>query len=105
MGPRDGRKHNIISYIVLAHHLIADSLGGDVHYSLGLSVISNIPKKPHWPVKSHVWVNCGQLDSLDRSKFDHLHGTNVISHLPQLDRSHNPFLVHCSVLRFPLVLA
>ncbi|KAF8340133.1 surface antigen-domain-containing protein [Amanita rubescens] len=52
MGPRDG----------------PDSLGGDVHYSLGLSVISNIPKKPHWPVKSHVWVNCGQLDSLDRTR-------------------------------------
>ncbi|KAF8630232.1 hypothetical protein AX15_003034 [Amanita polypyramis BW_CC] len=52
MGPRDG----------------ADSLGGDVYYTLGLSLVSNIPKKPHWPVKSHVWVNCGQLDCLDRSR-------------------------------------
>ncbi|KAF8736125.1 hypothetical protein AX14_000848 [Amanita brunnescens Koide BX004] len=52
MGPRDG----------------PDSLGGDIHYSLGVSVVSDIPKKPHWPIKSHVWVNCGQLDSLDRTR-------------------------------------
>lgn len=51
---------------------IADSLGGDIYYSLGLSVVSDIPQKPHWPIKSHIWVNCGQLDSLDRSKSHYL---------------------------------
>ncbi|KAK2459610.1 hypothetical protein APHAL10511_008365 [Amanita phalloides] len=52
MGPRDG----------------PDSVGGDVYYTLGLSLVSHIPKKSHWPVKSHLWINCGQLDSLDRAR-------------------------------------
>ncbi|TFL02734.1 mitochondrial protein [Pterulicium gracile] len=51
MGPRDG----------------ADSLGGDAYWSAGLSLISDIPKKPHWPVKTHAYVNAGRLDCLDRS--------------------------------------
>ncbi|KIL63859.1 hypothetical protein M378DRAFT_186916 [Amanita muscaria Koide BX008] len=49
MGPRDG----------------PDSLGGDIFYSLGLSLVTNIPRKPHWPVKAHTWINAGQLDSLN----------------------------------------
>ncbi|KAG8896504.1 hypothetical protein FRB99_008858 [Tulasnella sp. 403] len=52
LGPKDG----------------ADSLGGDLYWSTGLSVISNIPKKPHWPVKLHAFVNAGRLDAFDRSK-------------------------------------
>ncbi|KAF9459123.1 surface antigen-domain-containing protein [Collybia nuda] len=50
MGPRDG----------------SDSLGGDLHWSAGVSVISNIPRKPHWPVKTHLWVNAGRLDVIDQ---------------------------------------
>ncbi|KAF9003410.1 mitochondrial protein [Cyathus striatus] len=50
MGPRDD----------------ADSLGGDVYYSVGASVISHIPSKEHWPVKLHGWVNAGRLDAIDR---------------------------------------
>ena len=52
LGPKDG----------------ADSLGGDLYWSAGLSLISDIPKKPHWPVKLHGWVNAGRLDVVDRSK-------------------------------------
>ncbi|KAF8221118.1 hypothetical protein L208DRAFT_1455434 [Tricholoma matsutake] len=49
MGPRDG----------------SDSLGGDIHWSAGASIISDIPGKPHWPVKTHLWVNAGRLDAVD----------------------------------------
>jgi len=52
MGPRDG----------------SDSLGGDLHWSAGASIISNIPTKPHWPVKTHAWVNAGRLDAIDKSQ-------------------------------------
>ncbi|EMD31954.1 hypothetical protein CERSUDRAFT_119283 [Gelatoporia subvermispora B] len=52
MGPHDG----------------PDSLGGDLYWAAGLSLISDIPKKPHWPVKLHSWVNVGRLDALDKSK-------------------------------------
>ncbi|EKM56873.1 uncharacterized protein PHACADRAFT_208046 [Phanerochaete carnosa HHB-10118-sp] len=52
MGPHDG----------------PDSLGGDAYWSAGLSVISDIPRKPHWPVKLHGFLNAGRLDSVDHSK-------------------------------------
>ncbi|KAF8170615.1 surface antigen-domain-containing protein [Mycena galopus ATCC 62051] len=52
MGPRDN----------------SDSLGGEMYWSAGLSVISNIPKKPDWPLKTHAWVNAGRLDYVDKSR-------------------------------------
>ncbi|PBK71716.1 mitochondrial protein [Armillaria solidipes] len=52
LGPRDG----------------PDSLGGDIYWSAGLSIISNIPRKAHWPVKTHLWLNAGRLDAMDRSR-------------------------------------
>ncbi|KAK7683106.1 hypothetical protein QCA50_013779 [Cerrena zonata] len=52
LGPKDG----------------PDSLGGDMYWSAGLSLIADIPKKPHWPVKLHGWVNAGRLDVVDRTK-------------------------------------
>ncbi|KAF8880024.1 surface antigen-domain-containing protein [Infundibulicybe gibba] len=52
LGPRDG----------------ADSLGGDLYWSAGASLISNIPRKPSWPVKTHLWVNAGRLDGIDKSR-------------------------------------
>ncbi|KAJ7154700.1 surface antigen-domain-containing protein, partial [Mycena filopes] len=52
MGPRDG----------------SDSLGGELYWSTGLSVISHIPKKSHWPVKTHAWINAGRLDDIDKSR-------------------------------------
>ncbi|KAG8935261.1 hypothetical protein FRC02_008396 [Tulasnella sp. 418] len=51
LGPRDGN----------------DSLGGDIYWSAGASVISDLPKKPHWPIKLHAFVNAGRLDRLDKS--------------------------------------
>ncbi|RDX46703.1 hypothetical protein OH76DRAFT_1406788 [Lentinus brumalis] len=52
MGPHDG----------------VDSLGGNLFWSTGLSLISDIPRKPHWPVKTHLFVNAGRLDALDKSR-------------------------------------
>lgn len=42
----------------------ADSLGGDAFWSLGLSCLSPIPRKPHWPLMLHTFVNAGQLCQL-----------------------------------------
>ncbi|OJA14753.1 hypothetical protein AZE42_03187 [Rhizopogon vesiculosus] len=52
MGPRDG----------------VDSLGGDIYWSTGISLISDIPRKAHWPVKAHIFVNTGRLDVMDATK-------------------------------------
>ncbi|CCM00441.1 uncharacterized protein FIBRA_02473 [Fibroporia radiculosa] len=52
MGPRDG----------------PDSLGGDLYWAAGVSLISDVPHKPHWPVKTHLFVNAGRLDAMDTSK-------------------------------------
>ncbi|KAI0819457.1 surface antigen-domain-containing protein [Trametes gibbosa] len=52
MGPRDG----------------ADSLGGSLYWSTGVSLISNIPRKPHWPVKTHLFLNAGRLDNVDKTR-------------------------------------
>jgi len=47
---------------------LADSVGGDVYWAAGLSMISNIPSKSNWPIKTHVFVNAGRLDSHDKSR-------------------------------------
>lgn len=52
LGPRDGQ----------------DSLGGDMYWSAGVSVVSNLPLKPDWPLKTHAWVNAGRLDNKDKSR-------------------------------------
>ncbi|KAG1735590.1 surface antigen-domain-containing protein [Suillus paluster] len=52
LGPRDG----------------VDSLGGDIYWSTGASLVSDIPRKPHWPIKSHIFVNAGRLDAVDGTK-------------------------------------
>ncbi|KAJ7716259.1 surface antigen-domain-containing protein [Mycena maculata] len=52
MGPRDG----------------SDSLGGEMYWSTGVSLISQIPKKPDWPIKTHVWLNAGRLDNINKSR-------------------------------------
>ncbi|KAJ4472138.1 surface antigen-domain-containing protein [Lentinula aciculospora] len=46
----------------------SDSLGGDLYWSAGLSVIFNIPRKGHWPIKTHAFLNAGRLDSIDKSR-------------------------------------
>jgi len=50
MGPRDG----------------SDSVGGELYYSAGASFISDVPTKAHWPLKAHLWVNAGRLDSVNQ---------------------------------------
>nr|GAT53484.1 predicted protein [Mycena chlorophos] len=45
-----------------------DSLGGELYWSAGLSLISDFPRKPHWPVKTHAWINAGRLEDLDKSR-------------------------------------
>lgn len=67
MGPRDGCELHIITiHCYQLNSSTADSLGGDVHWSTGISVISDIPKKAQWPVKTHVFVNAGRLDTIDK---------------------------------------
>ncbi|KIY43211.1 hypothetical protein FISHEDRAFT_53949 [Fistulina hepatica ATCC 64428] len=63
LGPRDG----------------ADSLGGDVHWSTGLSIVSALPRREHWPVKLHAWTNVGRLDTLQNKQPPS--PQNSISHL------------------------
>jgi len=70
MGPRDGRKSQtcalgIFRTLMTTRHT-ADSLGGDVHWSAGVSLITDIPKREHWPVKTHLFVNAGRLDAVDK---------------------------------------
>ena len=64
----------------------ADSVGGELYYSAGASVISDIPSKSHWPVKTHLWVNAGRLDSIDQGR------TALAFVLLQQQRAYEPFL-------------
>jgi len=48
LGPRDG----------------TDSLGGDLFWTAGASIITHLPYKPLWPVKAHAFLNAGQLESV-----------------------------------------
>lgn len=41
-----------------------DSLGADAFWSLGLSLLSPIPKLPHWPLMLHTFFNAGQMSQL-----------------------------------------
>ena len=46
--------------------LTVDSLGGDLFWAAGVSLISHLPHKPHWPVKLHTFLNAGQLEPFQR---------------------------------------
>ncbi|KAI5118902.1 hypothetical protein M0805_002818 [Coniferiporia weirii] len=52
LGPRDG----------------PDSLGGNLFWAAGVSLISDLPLRPQWPVKTHIFLNAGQLDPLDKGR-------------------------------------
>ncbi len=41
--------------------IIADSLGGDLAFALGLSVFAPLPYRPQWPVKLHSFINTGKV--------------------------------------------
>lgn len=61
MGVRDGRKHASMSFSRSNNIYLADALGGTLFYSAGLSLFSPIPRKSHWPLKLHTWINAGLL--------------------------------------------
>jgi outer membrane protein insertion porin family len=46
--------------------ITVDSLGGDLFWAAGVSLITHLPRKPHWPVKAHAFLNAGQLEPLHR---------------------------------------
>ncbi len=68
LGLKDGGV--LVSRSGLSHILTlgvtVDSLGGELFWSAGLSFISDLPRRPHWPLKSHLFFNVGRLDMLDR---------------------------------------
>ncbi|KAI0252927.1 surface antigen-domain-containing protein [Lactifluus subvellereus] len=47
----------------LGPHDGVDSLGGDLFWATGASLMTHLPRKPHWPVKVHAFLNAGQLES------------------------------------------
>jgi outer membrane protein insertion porin family len=57
-----------------------DSLGGDLFWAAGASLITHFPRKPHWPVKAHAFLNAGQLESF-RWRADTRTGTDAGSTL------------------------
>jgi outer membrane protein insertion porin family len=46
-----------------------DSLGGDLAWGLGLSVFAPIPKKEHWPLMLHGFINAGKVVGYDRCEW------------------------------------
>ncbi|WWD21438.1 hypothetical protein CI109_105923 [Kwoniella shandongensis] len=45
-----------------------DSLGGDLSWALGLSVLTPIPNKEHWPLRLHGFVNGGKVVAYDKTR-------------------------------------
>ncbi|TYJ58282.1 hypothetical protein B9479_001108 [Cryptococcus floricola] len=45
-----------------------DSLGGDMSWGMGLSLLGPIPGKPNWPVKWHGFINGGKVSAYDTSR-------------------------------------
>jgi hypothetical protein len=54
VGPRDG----------------LDGLGGDLAWALGLSVFAPVPKKEHWPLKLHGFLNVGKVVGYRRGELE-----------------------------------
>jgi outer membrane protein insertion porin family len=46
-----------------------DAIGGDAYWATGLSFMSNLPGKPHWPLKPHFYINAGRLGTVDRCEW------------------------------------
>lgn len=90
MGPRDGGERLVLHspsshYGTYLSHIV-DSLGGELYWAAGLSLISDFPKKQHWPVKTHLFLNAGRLDNVDKSELIpcHAHLSIVICHTNRL---------------------
>ncbi|ORY31035.1 surface antigen-domain-containing protein, partial [Naematelia encephala] len=43
-----------------------DSLGGELSWGLGVSLFSPIPRKEHWPLRLHSFLNIGKVVGYDR---------------------------------------
>lgn len=61
------RSFRFLIQLNIDYGLQDDSIGGQLYYSAGLSTISDLPFKAHWPLKMHAWVNAGRLDEVDQS--------------------------------------
>lgn len=89
LGPRDGCMFFLILHKTMSPQFLsfsADSLGGDLYWSAGLSVISDIPKKGHWPLKTHMFLNAGRLDGIDKCQSL----SSAVSQLPLIPQLHSP---------------
>ena len=64
MEVRLGCIHHIVVHLL--NCILGDYVGGELYYSAGVSVISDIPSRAHWPVKLQGWVNAGRLDEINR---------------------------------------
>lgn len=66
-----------------AYRIISvDSLGGDLYWAAGLSLIADIPRRSHWPLKTHFFVNAGRLDTLDICVYSvHVHVLTPTDHV------------------------
>lgn len=51
----------MFSFNALGPQSGADSLGGDVYWSTGASLMAPVPRRPEWPLKFHAFLNAGQL--------------------------------------------
>lgn len=67
MGGHEGCKSSCVAVTptTLIYTMAATSVGGDLHYSLGLSILGDIPRRPQWPTKFHAWINAGRLQGID----------------------------------------
>lgn len=52
----------------VAYPFSVDSLGGDLAYGLGVSLFAPIPKKEHWPLKLHTFMNIGKVVGYDQDR-------------------------------------
>jgi outer membrane protein insertion porin family len=64
IGPKDNGAHPASLDANQRDHLPGDFIGGDLHWSAGLSVFSPIPRREHWPVQLHTFLNAGRLVSM-----------------------------------------
>ncbi|KAL7425148.1 hypothetical protein Q5752_000836 [Cryptotrichosporon argae] len=46
----------------------ADSLGGDLAWGVGTSLIAPLPYRPDWPLKLHSFLNLGKVVSYDQTR-------------------------------------
>jgi len=52
----------------LGPHDEGDALGGELMWASGLSLVGDIPRKPHWPVKWHGFINAGRLAHYNKER-------------------------------------